>query len=285
MSDLSWKNSHLLPYLEETVDTDRIHIHQCLPSTNDTAKAMAKDGCLHGTVVLANMQTAGRGRFNRAFYSPENTGLYMSIVLDADKLGFEEYSLLTPLVAVITNRVIHSITKKKCGIKWVNDLYLEDKKVCGILTEGVLDGSVLNKFVVGIGVNIGTASFPEELENIAGALIAGDNITEEAENLIYSRSEYLTKACQEVRNQLAGAIINELTKETVFEDYQSLMSEYRSNQILIGKEVNVLGAKETYEAKVIDVDDNGHLLVERITGENNGQIETLNSGEVSVKKK
>lgn len=276
MSDLTWKISHLLPYLEDTVDTDRVHIHQCLPSTNDTAKAMAKEGCLHGTVVLANMQTAGRGRFNRAFYSPENTGLYMSIVLDADKLGLKEYSILTPLVAVVTARVIHSITKKKCGIKWVNDLYLGDKKVCGILTEGVLDGNVLNKFVVGIGVNINTASFPEELENIAGALIVNEkDITEEG----------LTKTYEKVRNQLAGAIINELTKETVFKDYQRLMNEYRSNQILIGKEVNVFGAKETYEAKVVDVDDNGHLVVERIAGENNGHIEILNSGEVSVRKK
>lgn len=282
MSDSTWKISDLLPYLENTVDTDRIYIHQCLPSTNDKAKTMAKEGCQHGTVVLANMQTAGRGRFNRVFYSPENTGLYMSIVLDADKLGIEEYSLLTPLVAVITARVIHNITKKKCGIKWVNDLYLEDKKVCGILTEGVLDGNVLNKFVVGIGVNIGTDSFPRELENIAGALIgdAKENDKEEDKN-----KEWLVKGCAKVRNELASAIINELTSETIFEDYETLMNEYRRNQILLGKEVTVLGAKESYSAKVIDVDDKGHLLVERITEENNGQIETLNSGEVSIKKK
>ena len=269
MEDSVWKISDLHPFLGGTVDTDRIHIHQCLASTNDTAKMMAKNGCPHGTVVLANKQTAGRGRFNRTFYSPEDTGLYMSIVLDATKLGFEEYALLTPLVAVVTSRVIHNNTQKKCGIKWVNDLYLEDKKVCGILTEGVMDGNQLSKFVVGIGINIGTDTFPEELEHIAGALI-------------YQEDDLENK--RKIRNRLAGELINELTKELIFEDYDSLMDEYRENQILMGKVVTVLGIKESYDAKVLNVDDKGCLLVERVDGEHKGRVETLNSGEVSVRR-
>ena len=123
---------------------------------------MAKEGCVHGTVVLSHKQTAGRGRFNRSFYSPEGTGLYMSIVLDADKLCLDEYTLLTPLVAVITSKVIDSVAGKKCGIKWVNDLYLEGKKVCGILCE-----RVENAVVIGIGINLSVKAFPNEIKNIA----------------------------------------------------------------------------------------------------------------------
>lgn len=268
MENFIWKNSHLIPYLDATVDTDRIHIHQCLASTNDTAKVMAKEGCPHGTVVLADKQTAGRGRFNRNFYSPEGTGLYMSIVLDADKLSLDEFTLLTPLVAVITSRVIHSKTGRECGIKWVNDLYLGDKKICGILTEGVMDGNTIGKFVVGIGINIGTYYFPDELENIAGALINED------EGL----------SCEDLRNDIAASLINELIKENVFEVYESLMEEYRGKQILIDKVVTVLDVKEKYTAKVLGVDSKGCLQVERVEGNRAGQVEILNSGEVSIRR-
>ena len=268
MSDLIWKTEHLMPYLKKTIDTDRIYIHQCLMSTNDTAKLMAKEGCVHGTVVLSHKQTAGRGRFNRSFYSPEGTGLYMSIVLDADKLCLDEYTLLTPLVAVITSKVIDSVAGKKCGIKWVNDLYLEDKKVCGILTEGVMNGNALSKFVVGIGINIGTSEFPEEIENIAGALVSCEDTL-----------------AKQLRNKIAAGLINELSSEKTFMEATKLMDEYRANQILNGKIVTVLDAKESYEAKVLDVDEKGRLMVERVAGEFIGRVELLNSGEVSIKRR
>jgi BirA family biotin operon repressor/biotin-[acetyl-CoA-carboxylase] ligase len=115
---------------------------------------MAKNGAPHGTVIIAQSQNAGRGRFNRQFFSPANTGLYISFVLDAKDMGISDVGLLTPLAAVVTARVIDEITSKKCGIKWVNDLYFEDKKVCGILTEGVIDKNGLQRFVLGIGINI-----------------------------------------------------------------------------------------------------------------------------------
>ena len=269
MENFIWKISQLIPYLDETVDTDRIHIHQCLASTNDTAKIMAREGCAHGTAVIADKQTAGRGRFNRNFYSPEGTGLYMSIVLDVDKLSLDDYSLLTPLVAVITSRVIHSRTGKKCGIKWVNDLYLEDKKICGILTEGVMNGNAISKFVVGIGINISTSEFPDEICNIAGALASKNDLSE----------SYF-----ELRSNIASGLINKLTKEYPFDDLANLMDEYRANQILIGEMVNVLDIKEHYIARVLEVDSKGCLKVERVEGELAGKIEVLNSGEVSLRR-
>ena len=278
MENFVWKTSHLTPYLDETVDTDRIFIHQCLVSTNDTAKLMAKEGCSHGTVVIADKQTAGRGRFNRNFYSPEGTGLYMSIVLDTDKLCLDEITLLTPLVAVLTSRVIHSKTGKECGIKWVNDLYLGDKKICGILTEGVMVGNVISKFVVGIGINIGTNEFPEDIKSIAGALIDEGNMLDSGLNQIKKIE------CYNLRNEIAASLINELTKEQAFIDVNSLMKEYIEKQILIEKIVTVLDAKETYAARVLGVNCKGCLQVERVEGEHIGQIEILNSGEVSIRR-
>lgn len=283
MENFIWKISHLIPYLDETVDTDRIYIHQCLASTNDTAKVMAKEDCPHGTVVIADKQTAGRGRFNRNFYSPEGTGLYMSVILDADKLCLDEFTLLTPLVAVIASRVIHNCTGKKCGIKWVNDLYLGDKKICGILTEGVMIGNSISKIVVGIGINIATSEFPEEISGIAGALVSEDDeIVVDGLEVNLEQGKKISNF--ELKSNLAASLINELVKEQAFKDASDIMEEYREKQILIDKTVTVFDAKESYVARVLGVDCNGCLQVERVDGELAGQIEILNSGEVSLKR-
>lgn len=270
MSNIIWKTEHIKNYLAKNIDTDKIHIYQCLNSTNDTAKKMAKARVPHGTVIIADSQTAGRGRFNRSFFSPNSTGLYISFILDKKILGINDVGLLTPLAAVVTRRVIEKVTGKVCGIKWVNDLYIEDKKVCGILTEGVVDEGGLQRFIVGIGINIGASLFPEEIQNIAGALYNANEI--EADKLF------------DVRNHIAAELINILTKEYVFKHTDEYMKEYKASQIIIGQEVTVIQVNETYEAVVIDVNDLGHLIVEKKTDDNKGQIEVLLSGEVSIKR-
>ena len=281
MNDLVWTISDLRTYLRRDVDTDKIHIYQSLASTNDTAKEMAKNGCAHGTVVIADSQTAGRGRFNRQFYSPGSTGLYMSIVIDADKYALKESTLLTPFVAVIVSRVIHKVTDKKCGIKWVNDLYLEDKKVCGILTEGVMEASKISKFVVGIGINVVATKFPEELEDIAGALIRLNNISDN-EN---SAGDFSLDYVKEIRNRIAAQLINELTNSEVFADNLTLMKEYKESQIIMGNVVTVVGMNENYDGKVLDISSNGCLVIERMDEAHKGQIDELISGEVSIRRK
>ena len=281
MNDLVWTISDLSTYLGVDVDDEQIHIYQSLASTNDTAKEMAKNGCPHGTVVLADSQTAGRGRFNRQFYSPGSTGLYMSIVLDADKLALKENTLLTPFVAVVVARVIHRVTEKKCGIKWVNDLYLEDKKVCGILTEGVMEASKISKFVVGIGINVVATKFPEELEDIAGALIRLNNISDN-EN---SAGDFSLDYVKEIRNRIAAELINELTNSEVFADNLTLMKEYKESQIIMGNVVTVVGMNENYDGKVLDISSNGSLVIERMDEAHKGQIDELISGEVSIRRK
>ena len=281
MNDLVWTISDLRTYLGVDVDDEQIHIYQSLASTNDTAKEMAKNGCAHGTVVIADSQTAGRGRFNRQFYSPGSTGLYMSIVIDADKYALKESTLLTPFVAVIVSRVIHKVTDKKCGIKWVNDLYLEDKKVCGILTEGIMEASKISKFVVGIGINVVATKFPEELEDIAGALIRLNNISDN-EN---SAGDFSLDYVKEIRNRIAAELINELTNSEVFADNLTLMKEYKESQIIMGNVVTVVGMNENYDGKVLDISSNGSLVIERMDEAHKGQIDELISGEVSIRRK
>ena len=281
MNDLVWTISDLRTYLGVDVDDEQIHIYQSLASTNDTAKEMAKNGCAHGTVVIADSQTAGRGRFNRQFYSPGSTGLYMSIVIDADKYALKESTLLTPFVAVIVSRVIHKVTDKKCGIKWVNDLYLEDKKVCGILTEGIMEASKISKFVVGIGINVVATKFPEELEDIAGALIRLNNISDN-EN---SAGDFSLDYEKEIRNRIAAELINELTNSEVFADNLTLMKEYKESQIIMGNVVTVVGMNENYDGKVLDISSNGSLVIERMDEAHKGQIDELISGEVSIRRK
>ena len=265
-----WQDSNVLscqaikPYLNKEMYADNLHIYNCIESTNKTAKEMAVSGCPNGTVVVADSQTAGRGRFGRKFYSPSGSGLYISIVLRADKVPLSDVVMITSAAAVIVSKVIEECTGVKCGIKWVNDLYINDKKVCGILTEGVTDfeSGHIEWVVVGIGVNIDTRDFPDEINQIATSIIDG-------------------KADGTLRNRIAAGIINEFVADNAFTNEQSIMAEYRERQILIGQMVRVVNGNTTYDAYVLDVDDAGRLIVKKDTGE----VEKLFCGEVSVKKK
>lgn len=251
------------PYLEDEAYAENLHVYSTIESTNKTAKELAVSGCSHGTVVVADSQTAGRGRYGRKFYSPSGSGLYMSIVLRADAVPLSDVVMITSAAAVISCRVIEKCTGVKCGIKWVNDLYVQGKKVCGILTEGVtgFETGQIDWVVVGIGINIDTKVFPDDIGHIAASLME-----ERAEGTLRSR--------------IAAGIINEFMSKEVFGDEHRIMAEYRERQILMGHAVKVVNGNTDYEAEVLDVDDEGRLIVRR----NGGQVEKLFCGEVSVKK-
>ena len=147
-----------------------VEVHASLGSTNDRAKALALSGAPEGSLVVALTQTAGRGQQGRSFYSPAGTGAYMSLVLRPRTLTAPEDVTIAAAVAVA--RAAEALSARPTQIKWVNDVYLGGKKICGILTEGgaAPDGSPWA--VVGIGVNLlpPTGGFPEELRDIAGAV-------------------------------------------------------------------------------------------------------------------
>ena len=139
-----------------------------IDSTNRYLKELAATGAPEGTVVIANKQSAGRGRLGRSFFSPEEKGIYMSILLRPE-IELERAVLITSMAAVAVARAVERVSTIPAQIKWVNDIFINRKKVCGILTEAGINtekGS-LDYAVLGIGVNVGSMEFPAELKEIA----------------------------------------------------------------------------------------------------------------------
>jgi BirA family biotin operon repressor/biotin-[acetyl-CoA-carboxylase] ligase len=249
-------------YLTQKEISQNISIHEVLESTNETAKEMAVSGTQGAAVVIANRQTAGKGRYGRAFHSPPESGLYMSFILQSASLNFKTPTLITAFAAVCVCEAIEAISCKKPQIKWVNDVFIDRRKVCGILTEAVTDfesGST-GWIVVGIGVNFKKTELPEELKEIAGAVFSEDKppVT---------------------RNRLCAEIINRMTSAQV--DEEKMLANYKNRMNMLGKKVTVTSrnAEEAYEAVAIDVDETGRLIIRKENGE---QI-SLTAGEISVK--
>ena len=225
-----------------------------------TAKRLALAGAPHGTLVLAGQQSAGRGRMGRRFESPAGKGIYLSLVLRVPVPASEALGV-TVGAAVAVARAVQKLCGIELGIKWVNDLYYQGKKVCGILTEAgtSVESGLLEWLVVGIGLNLTTtpADWPEELARTAGSLFPGG-------------------PAPVGRAALAGAIARELLALCPAFD---CLDEYRSRCFVPGHWVTVCTAAETYAARAIAIDDNGALLVER----EGGRRAALQHGEVNIR--
>ncbi len=230
-----------------------------LPSTNTYLKENAQP-LKEYTVIVANAQTQGRGRMGRSFFSPKNSGLYFSILLKPS-INPENALYFTTLTAVCVSKAIEELTHKKADIKWVNDIYIDGKKVCGILTESSLnsDCSAFNYVVVGVGINVSTMknAFPEDIKDKAGS--------------IFSDSQG-----KEIRERLLALILDNF--KLLYNDIEkkSFLKDYIDRSFVIGKEVEIVGKDKTVHA--IGVDDEFSLIVKHPSGE----IEKLSSGEVSI---
>lgn len=243
------------------IEAHQIEVRQTVSSTNTLAKEMAISGAPHGTTIIANEQTAGRGRYGRSFFSPAGHGIYMSLVLDPARMGFDEPAITTIYTAVAVCEAIESVCEIKPQIKWVNDLFLNGKKICGISAEAVMDlvtGSTVQWIVVGVGVNFIPHELPEELVPIVGAL--------------YEMRE--NGKPNTTRNRLAAEIINRLMAA----DTDDLIARYRERLFVLGKEVLVEG-NEPYTATVLDINERGHLYVQK----KDGEVKTLTAGEISIR--
>lgn len=237
-----------------------IEVHDVIDSTNTRAKALAAQGAGHGTLVCARSQTGGRGRFGRHFHSPDETGIYMSLIL-RPKMPAERAVMITSMTAVAVARAIERLADVKVEIKWVNDLYIKGKKVCGILCEAGMDfeSGQLEYAVAGIGVNTARAEFPEEIRDIATSVgnVCGVDI---------SKNRLIAEICgcmEELYGQLADG---------------GFMEESRARSNVIGREIVVLRGSERIPARAIDIDDQGSLVVETAEG-----VQVVRSGEVSVR--
>ena len=238
----------------------RIEVHREIDSTNNRAKALATQGAPHGTLVCAMAQTGGRGRFGRVFHSPDGSGIYVSFVLRPE-MPAERAVMLTSMTAVAVARAIEQLADVKVQIKWVNDLFIDGKKICGILCEAGMDfeSGQLEYAVAGIGVNVGKMSFPEELSGIATSIgnVCGQEIS---------------------KNQLIAGICNNM--EVLYDQLADggFMEEYRARSNVIGKRITVIRGAERYSARALDIDDQGGLVVETQSG-----METVRSGEISIR--
>lgn len=254
----------ITPYLLGKAADFNLDVRKSVSSTNTLAKEMAADGACQGYVLIASEQTEGRGRMGRSFYSPDSTGLYLSLILRPN-LNLEDSLLITTSAAVAVAKAIEKLTGNDVGIKWVNDLFVNGKKVCGILTEASLniENGGLEYAVIGIGINVNTISFPDNLKSIAGSIFSSKPKDKPITSLLAA----------EVLNNLAEAI-ESLTDKTY-------LDEYKSRSFLIGQEIIVLKGNESLPAKALDIDDRARLVVEY----QNRDQEALSSGEVSVRAK
>lgn len=238
----------------------KLRIYTELYSTNKTAKEAASEGAPHGTVILAEKQNGGHGRYGRPFFSPEKSGIYMTVLL-RPHLKAEQSLLITSCTAVAAAEAIEKLFPVNVQIKWVNDLFVNQKKICGILTEAGIgfENGELEYVAIGIGINSGAAHFPKELELIAASL--------ENESGIHVS-----------RNRLIAEILNCLESHLETMADRRFLAESRRRSILLGKKINVVTMSETYPAVAEAINEDGFLIVRTEKG-----LETLNSGEVSIR--
>ncbi len=265
----------ILPYVKAPLTADRIHVFRSLESTNLTAKKMALDGAPPGTVIITEEQTKGRGRLGRSFYSPPNGGIYISFILPP-RFDAAKSVLITTAASVAVCKAIEHVTGISCQIKWVNDVYLGEKKICGILTEAVADfeSGRIEYIVLGIGINYSTAesTFPKELSGIAGSLLESGQ----------------TSGSTATRNRLIAELIDQVLGMNENLESREFLADYKSRSFVLGKEILIIpttgssrerNLSEGSPATAVDIDGDGGLVVRM----QDGSIKTLNSGEISIR--
>lgn len=232
------------------------------PSTNALVREKANQGCPEGCVIVACEQTAGRGRYGRQFFSPADTGVYLSLLLRPTAYSPQQATCLTAAAAAAMCQAIEAVTGQQPGIKWVNDIFLHGKKVCGILTEAAvgLETGALDYMVLGAGVNLypPAEGFPEEIQSIAGSV--------------------LERSCPEAKNRLVGEFLNRFWYFYTHPECRAYLEDYRSRSLAVGRRVTVLSNGQAVSAYAYGIDDDFRLLVRY----ENGDTEALSYGEIRI---
>lgn len=242
----------------------RIQVVDMVDSTNSAMKRMAAEGAPQGSVLIANEQSAGRGRMGRSFYSPPGTGIYMSLLL-RPRTDAQRATLVTASAAVAVAEAIEHLAGEPAQIKWVNDVLFHGRKVCGILTEAAMDfeSGMIDHVVLGIGVNtaVPAEGFPEELRGVAGAAFGAARVPE-------------------LRCRLAAEILDRFMGYYACLGSPACYEAYKSRSMVLGKDVQLLSpGREAIPARALDIDRDFALVVK--TGE--GQIQRVNAGEISLR--
>lgn len=241
--------------------TKRYHF-ETIDSTNRKAKELAVEGANHGTLVTADAQQAGIGRRGRSWSSEKGTGIYMSMLL-RPRIATDKASMLTLVAALAVESAIAETLQCQPMIKWPNDIVLNKKKICGILTEMALNGTEIDYVVIGIGINANNKEFPEEIVQTASSLFLELNEEIDTELLI-----------TEVWNRFA--VYYELFLE--MEDLTLLKEEYEKALVNKEEKVKVLDPLGEYIGVAKGITNTGELIVDT-----EGEIRYVSSGEVSVR--
>ncbi|MDE5853516.1 MAG: biotin--[acetyl-CoA-carboxylase] ligase [Ruminococcus sp.] len=238
----------------------KIIILDKIDSTNNYAKEIASKGAVNGTVVIADTQTAGKGRLGRSFVSPSGKGLYMSVII-RPKFSTDIAVLITSAVAVASAEAVEKICGNNVQIKWVNDLYMNGQKICGILTEASM-GMEINSpdyIVIGIGINVRESIFDDELSKRVSS------IETETHKIID-------------RNELCALLLERLEYYTDNLENRCHLDEYKRRELLTGNIITANVGTEKITGRAIGVDENANLIIESESGE----IRNLSSGEANL---
>ncbi len=239
------------------------YVYGSLDSTNEEAKRLAAQGAPHGTVVTADMQTAGKGRRGRSWVSPPGTNIYFTLIVRPEFTP-EKASMLTLVAAHALTRGIARETGLEPGIKWPNDLVIDGKKVCGILTEMSVEQGVIRHVVIGAGINVREQSFPAELADRAVSLDAACGARVDRERLLDAVLEAFKEDYEEFCR--TGSLA-------------SIRDSYDRLLVNRDREVCVLEPGGEYRGISRGITDTGELRVELP----DGRIRLVFAGEVSVR--
>lgn len=233
-----------------------------IDSTNCAAKQLGEEGAPAGVLVLADCQTGGKGRRGREWFSPSGTGIWMSLLL-RPQLPADKVSAITLVAALSVCRAIREVTGLKTSIKWPNDLVIDGRKVCGILTEMSMEAGQIRYVVLGIGINVNQTEFPDDLPHAYSlAMAAGQTLSREA--IIAGVWECFEEDYE--RYLETG-------------DMRGLRDQYEKHLANCGRQVRVLAPAGEWSGVAEGISDGGDLLVK----DENGELRAVNSGEVSVR--
>ena len=248
--------------LEPCALVGKIYFSQTIDSTNNRARRLAEKGASEGTLIISDEQTAGRGRMGRSWISPPGTGIWFSLLL-RPAVTPTRATLITPLVAVALSRSIREETGLPAGIKWPNDILIRGKKAAGILTEISTCQRSIRYIIVGIGINVNTEYFPEEIRGKATSLS-------------------LSSGCRISRLKILLSLLLKLERQyldfTRKKDFDSILLDYRRMSVTIGNQVSIAVPDGKLTVEAIDITETGGLLIKS----NDGTIEEIISGEVQL---
>lgn len=252
----------IMQYLDGHCSSLRPEVFVTVGSTNTVCRDKANAGEEEGYVAIAGAQTNGRGRRGRGFFSPADTGIYMSILLKPVSYPGKDVLKLTTMAAVAVCEAIEEVSGEEALIKWVNDIYVRGKKVCGILSEasyGLEDGR-LDAVVVGIGINAykPKGGFPPEIRDRAGCVFSESKIGK--------------------RNHLTAEVLNRFMAYYNGDSAGRHLDEYRRRSLVLGKEVSYFEGDSEFSGTAVDLDEDCGLVVRF----DDGSQKVIKSGEVSI---